>query len=185
MTGRVTPKAAQILRDNGLDVRVVQPNDGAGTIVGPVSWVGKVVSDWARAGWQADIFIEYHGQALGNLAVRGQFVIYPDWPDQNDVDAEVRDDFGPLLAMAVEANTGIPMYGSGLLSERKTQVGLDGFRLGIFSTTKALAPKTLRMIAEVATYTSALDRAIIARADFPEKIGLATLEAIKVWQIST
>lgn len=177
MTGRVTPVIARVLREHGYDVRVVQPQDGAGMFNGDVSDVGETVVAWSQRPdhWTAGVYVEIHGQALGAKSVRGEFGIYPDAPEVGDVDTRARDLFGPRLTREITIGTGIPSLP--MLSEQKTQVGLDGFRLGIFSATASLK-QTVRMIAEIGTYTNVFDKAIMDSPAYAESVALAFLRTL-------
>jgi N-acetylmuramoyl-L-alanine amidase len=178
LTGRATVALARELRARGADVRVVQPDDGAGHFAGSVSEVGRRLVAWGRAGWSATDFVELHGQALGNAAVRGCFVIYPDMA--GDVDADVRDLVGPRIARAIAAATGVPVWGSGVLAESGTAVGASRSRLGVFAGSAELKATCTRMLVEVATFTNAADAAIVARADWPAKVARAVADGLGI-----
>lgn len=175
VTARLTKETARVMRAAGFDVRVVTPQDGEGRYPGGVSAVGAQVVRWARQdAWRADLFLEFHGQALGDPVVRGGFCIYPDAP--GDVDADVRDKLGPAIADSIKAATGIPTRTP--LSEKATLVGMQGSRLGVFAATAPLKDTCTRLLVEAWTYTNPQDEAIAAKPDFPDKVALAVTRAV-------
>lgn len=157
--GRLTPAVAAAMRARGLDVRVITPNDGAGDFPGDLSAVAAQVTA------DDDCFIEIHteGNNAGDRG-RGVFVIYPDWND--DVDTDVRDTLGPAIATAIRDRTGIPLRGSGVMSERQTGVGAQGHRLGVFGGTARHKATCTRMIVEVGSHSSPADMALWRRPEF-------------------
>lgn len=175
-TAAITPALARQCRALGMDVRVAQPDDGAGMFRGGLDAVGNAVVKWADAGWEPDFFVEVHTEGGGGSGV---FCIYPDWGD--DVDADVRDRLGPAIARRVAAATGLPVRrstGEGVMSERATGVGLQGFRLGIFRTTAPLKASCTRLIVEYGAHDREPDLTIAGQPDFAERCALATAEAL-------
>lgn len=172
LTGELTPLIAQALRRRGLNVRVITPDDGRGMFPGGLDAVaGQVRAD-------DDLFLEVHteGNNAGD-AGRGVFAIYPDW--DGDVDTDVRDRLGPDIARRVSAATGIPVRGSaGVMSERQTGVGADGYRLGVFRVTAPLRDRTTRLIVEFGAHTSPADMAVWTRPGAVAAMAEATADAI-------
>lgn len=171
LTGELTPLIAQALRRRGLDVRVITPDDGRGMFPGGLDAVaGQVRAD-------DDLFLEVHteGNNAGD-AGRGVFAIYPDW--DGDVDTDVRDRLGPDIARRVSAASGIPVRGSGVLSEKRTGVGIDGFRLGVFRVTAPLRARTTRLIVEYGAHSSPADMALWRRPGAVAAMAEATADAI-------
>lgn len=164
----------------GATVRVVTPNGGYGIFSGTVYDVGARVVEWDRLGWRCDLFLETHTQGSPDPRERGAFFIYPD-NQAGDVDTEVRDDLGPMLAEAIRAATGLPAGHHGILSEQQTQVGIDGDRLGIFVATESIKAHCTRIIAEVGAHTSPEDMAIIGVRGFYEQAAGAMADAIAAW----
>lgn len=172
-TGPLCSAVARHCRALGMEVRCVQPDDGMGYITGSLDAVGNTVVKWADEGWEADIFLECHTEGGGG---RGAFAIYPDWAP--DVDEAVRDTLGPLAARAVATATGLALGagGDGVMSERQTGVGGQGFRLGIFRTTAPLQ-STRRLIIEYGAHDKQPDLGIATSPGFADKCGQATAEA--------
>jgi hypothetical protein len=176
ITGPLCREYARAFRAQGHDVRVITPQDGLGLYPGGLDDVAQQVVDWARAGWVADVFLETHTQGVGNSAVRGCFGIYPDWG--NDIDLAVRNTLGVRICQAISRATGIPVWQAGIMSEKSTEVGLDGFRLGIFRVTAPVAYEVTRLIIEHGAHTNPLDLAILKNPAMQTKIGQAGAEAI-------
>lgn len=175
----VTKALAAACRAAGFDVRVVQDQDGLVVYPGTLDKVAARVVQWAQEGWIADVFLEVHAEYSPS---RGCFAIYPDWPAAGDTDTIVRDQLGPALATAIAAATDIPRRGPGVMSERVTQVGAGGNRLGIFAGTRVLREGTRRLIVEIGSYhKSSPDLAIMQAAGFPERIGAGLAGALAVW----
>lgn len=160
-TGPLTKSYMDMGRLFGADVRTYTPNDGLGMFNGTLSEGANTLNTWAATGWLADYYSELHFQGLteGSNAGRGIFCIYPDWGD--DVDVDVRDTFRPNWLAHVTAYTSLPGYGDGGMSEKRTGVGLSGYRLGIFGATAPLKATTTRMIIEHGSHTSPADREVI------------------------
>lgn len=181
-TGELCEAIARHAAPLGFDVRVVQPDGpdadsdpGDGTIAGSLDVVGNTVVAWANQGWRADCFIETHTEGGGGS---GGFAIYPDW--DSDVDTEVRDVLGPLLARAVSAATGLGLGagGDGVMSETQTGVGGQGFRLGIFRTTEPIKAFCTRLIFEFGAHDKEPDKTIQARPAFYDQCGRAVAQAL-------
>lgn len=184
-TGPLCKAVAEHCRALGMDVRVVQPDDGMGVVSGSLDLVGNTVVKWADAGWEADIFLECHTEGGGGVGV---FAIYPDAP--GDVDADVRDRLGPDAARRIGAATGLVLGagGDGVMSEQQTGVGGQGFRLGIFRTTAPLAASTTRLIIEYGAHDKEPDLSIAKSPGFAEKCGQATAGAFAAflgWQAAS
>lgn len=180
LTARITPIVAQRLRTAGYDVRVIQPNDGATRMAQSLTFVGLQAVEWHRQGWKADALIELHAESNGRGDKgRGCFVIYPD--AIGDVDHDVRDRIGGAIARSIQATTGIPMRGNGTMSEKSTAVGLQGYRLGVFRASEQIKATCSRMLVEVGAYSSPADKAIMDRADFPEQIATAFVQALQAF----
>jgi hypothetical protein len=146
ITGPLCHFYAMAFRELGCDVRVITPNDGLGQFPGGLQDVAAKIVEWSNAGWVADLYLETHTQGLGDTSVRGAFAIYPDWG--SDIDLVVKNGLGLVMVKAISAATGIPVWSSGLMSEKSTGVGISGFRLGIFLRTAPVASDTTRLIIE-------------------------------------
>lgn len=174
LTREIARRASEI---DGFDVRVITPGNGTGDHAGDLYDVARTVVTWANEGWTADLFLEPHfeGNGAGN-AGRGSFAIYPDWG--SDVDVDVRDSLGPLMASAMERLTGIPKRGAGVMSEKHTAVGARGQRLGVFLATEPVRAACTRLIYEYGALTAPADKALIDKPTFNENAAQATVEAI-------
>jgi N-acetylmuramoyl-L-alanine amidase len=178
LVGPVTRALAEQCRQQGFDVRVVTPDDGLGIFPGGLREVAKKVVQWANQGWQPDIFLEVHAEDNGSGdRGRGCFVIYP--AADGDTDGVVRDRLGPMIARAIRDETGIPVRGHGVLSERQTFVWTEHHaRLGIFEITRQLQSHCYRLIVEVGSYGSPADLGLMRQPDFAQKAGSAIGEAL-------
>ncbi len=154
LTGRLTPLIAAACRRQGMDVRVITPDEGRGMFPGDLAAVAAQV----RA--DDDLLLDVHteGNGAGDRG-RGLFVVYPDRPDRDDVDVDVRDRLGPALARRLAADSGIPLRGNGLMSERQTGVGIDGYRLRMFADTARFKATQTRLLIEYGAHTSPADLA--------------------------
>lgn len=173
-TGPLCHAVAGACRALAMEVRVFTPDDGLGTRQDGIWDLARVVVDAADAGWMPDIFLECHTEGAGPVA-RGVFAIYPDWDD--DVDADVRDQLGPLAAHRIAVATGLPIRGAGVMSERETAVGRSGFRLGIFGQTAAIKATATRLIIEYGSHDAPADLARIAAPGFYATAGRASARA--------
>ena len=150
ITKELTEAYFRQLTARGHDVRVVNADadrDGApgdGMFPGALDAAAAVVVKWAQQGWMPQLYVETHTEGAGGLP--GAFVIYPD--ATNDLDIDVRDKLGPAIARAIDAATGMGVRGTGVMSEKATSVGIQGFRLGIFRVTEPLKVSTTRCIIE-------------------------------------
>lgn len=128
------------------------------------------------------IYLETHTEGGGGTGV---FAIYPDAP--GDVDTDVRDNLGPAVARKVAAATGLGIggYGKGVISEKQTGVGGQGFRLGIFGATEPSKADVTRLIIEYGAHDKEPDLTIVQRPGFYAAAGKATAEAFAAflgWQ---
>jgi hypothetical protein len=162
-TARLTPAIAAACRAAGFEVRVVQPDDGAGMFDGPLSEVAQTVVDWNNSDFPVDLFMEVHTEGAGG--VRGSFVVFPDWDDANDHDQAARR-LGQSIARRLHAETGVHIRGDGSMSEKDTQVGSEGDRLGVFRITAPLKERTTRMIYEFGAHDNDAKLAIVDAPEF-------------------
>lgn len=173
-TGELTRAVARHCRALGMDVRVVTPADGLGMFAGGIWDVAAAVVKLATGGWVPDIFLETHTEGGGGTGV---FAIYPD--AAGDVDTDVKDTLGPLVANRIAAATGLKLGagGDGVMSERQTGVGAGGSRLGIFNKTAPIRASTTRLIIEYGAHDKEPDLSIVKRPGFYDAAGKATAQA--------
>jgi hypothetical protein len=175
ITGPLCHFYAMAFRELGCDVRVITPNDGLGQFPGGLQDVAAKVVEWSNAGWTADLYLETHTQGLGDNSVRGAFAIYPDWG--SDTDMAVKNGLGLKMVKAISIATGIPVWSSGIMSEKSTGVGISGFRLGIFLRTAPVASNTTRLIIEHGAHTNPQDLAILQSPEMQQRIANASSKA--------
>jgi hypothetical protein len=179
-TGPLTVAIANACRARGFDVRVVQGNDGMDMYPGGLADVAAQVVRWDREGWTVDVFLEAHTEGAGGA--RGAFSIYPDW--SGDLDVDVRDKIGPDIVNRLQASTEMPIRNigppnapQGSMSERQTQVGSEGSRLGVFRVTEPLKVHASRLITEFGAHDNAADLAIFNSPGFLDHAGNAVADA--------
>lgn len=160
----------QLRAHGGFDLRMITPNEGMGVYPGGL-W--EVTA--AAVKENADCFIEIHMEGT-HPSVRGCFGIYPDWGD--DVDGDVRDRLAPDMSNRVSAYTGLPVRGSGAMSEKETHVGGQGNRLGAFNASSSARATMERTIFEYGALTNVEDKRIIDTPGFYDKAARATVEAL-------
>lgn len=167
------------------EIRSYTPNDGLGLYPG---YLNEAPASLVLGGWRPDVMVELHSEGTGSSAVRGSFVIYPDWTP--DTDHAVRD-FGQLLCDELFERTGIPLRpqgylaAPGIMSERQTGVGMQGYRLGVFRSTVAARSWCTRLIFEQGAHTNAKDRAIMTSPDFLNKQAQAFWFGMREFAIAT
>ncbi len=177
-------------QSDGFDVRCYTPDNGQGTFPGSLDQVVyATVHKWSAAGWHPDVVFEIHSEGVSNQNVRGGFIINPDsfglrgrkasggdFIDQDVLAA------GAAMAKAITSAVGVPLRGDGVMSERETGVGIDGWRLGYFGALSdpAFQNNSCVFISEAATHTSPADLAIMNKPDFPANEARGLLEAVAI-----
>ena len=158
-----------------LDIRSYTPDDGLGLFPG---YLNQAPASLVNSGWRPDVMCELHSEGVRDTSVQGGFVIYPDWGD--DVDADVRE-LGAYFPRALRDATGIGIRWSsfeGRMSEHRTGVGIEGFRLGVFRDTAWARGFCTRLIFEQGAHSNPHDRALMTRTGFLEKQAGAFLSAL-------
>lgn len=170
----------------GFEIRCWTPNNGQGNYPGPLDAAAAQVRTWVQQGWLPDVVHELHHEGTGTPSIRGGFVIYPDsWGlvgrkaggDYTDVDVRTH---GPEMARIITGELGVPLRGSGVMSEKSTDVGARlGARLGFFGAVSDpyFRDNACVFITEAATYTNPTDRAIMDSPSFARKEALGILKA--------
>lgn len=158
-TGIMTPLILEELRKRGVDADTVTPNGGRGMYPGSLTAVALEVVRRANAQGMFQIFLEDHTEGVDDESVAGVFAIYPDDPTgrTDDLDTDVRDILGPMVTRRIAQRTGMGIRGNGLMSERRTSVGNDGDRLGIFKATEGIRGACTRLIIEMGAHTNPAD----------------------------
>lgn len=168
-----TPQLGRAVADAchelGVEVRIVQEWHDTSRM--GLQDVAQQVVNWHRSGWPVDLYLETHTEGGGPNA-RGVFAIYPDTGSDCDNDAKrVGQDAAKRIAEAVN----IPLRNDGIMSERITGVGAQGYRLGIFLITAAIKGDTTRMIIEYGSHDNQADINAIM-GNLPA-VGMATAQA--------
>jgi len=170
----------ELRRYPNAEVQCYTPGEGFGIFNGGLqaAALGAANLRW-RNGQSTDLIIELHceGNSAGN-AGRGNFSIYPN--KFGDLDSEVRDTLGPLIARNQQAQTGIPprvvQGGHGVMPETFTGVGsVPAFRLGFLSATAFAKATMTRTIFETGALSAPLDYNAMLKQNFD----VATAKAIR------
>lgn len=167
----------------------LDPDDTSGSL----DLVGRKCHEWAQRqpGDNHLVMLDCHYEGGG---VRGVFAIVPDgtglrtavtlpqlgsdnWAG-NLLDRQL----GKAIASRIAERTGLPLRASGvkepgLMSERQTGVGGQGFRLGMFAYTSPDQERMVRLVVEHGAHDIAADRAIIFREDFTDRCAQAMVAA--------
>jgi hypothetical protein len=81
------------------------------------------------------------------------------------------------MVKALCAASGIPIWSSGLMSEKATGVGISGYRLGIFLRTAPVASSTTRLIIEHGAHSNPQDLALLQKPEIQQAIANASAKA--------
>jgi hypothetical protein len=186
LNGRTTRAIVDMYRQRGgaaamgFELRCYTPDDGLGW--SPLD-LNRVPLTGFKPDWIPNLMVELHSEGAGPN-VRGSFVIAPEWGSDVDVDIQR---YGLAFPQELQKLTGIPIRtvsgagtnGPGLMSEKRTGVGLDGFRLGVFRDTAVFGEVTSRTIFEAGSHDNAQDRAIMVRPDFTRLHAEAFFAAVR------
>jgi hypothetical protein len=161
----------------GFDLRCYTPDNGLGW--SPLDLNEVPVTGFQDKNWPVDLMVELHSEGGGGRT--GAFVIYPDWAP--DVDIDVRD-HGKVFVDTLNAHVPAIGYrtlaapgGVGVMSEKQTGVGLQGFRLGVFRDTAQFNERTTRMIFEQGAHDST-DRAAMDAPGFLSAQAAAFMDGV-------
>jgi hypothetical protein len=184
-TGELCYHAAQELRRrNRFDVTVITPGDGRGMYAGDYNAAAReVVALDSRK--RVNMYVSWHteGNSAGD-AGRGAFVVVPDWPAAGDVETAGRTRFAPDFMRRLNAATGLPIRTSsewGVMSERRTGVGLSGYRLGEFAYTAPIKDHCTRVLPEMGSHSSPADLRITDAPGFYPAAAVAFADAVEVF----
>lgn len=172
---------------DGFELYCWTPNQGQGTFPGPLDMAAAQVRAKVTQGWLPHLVTEIHHQGLANPTLRGGFTIYPaagglvgrnasgivDFVDK-DVQAAA-----PSMSKVLTAKIGVPVWGSGSMSEKATGVGSKGWRLGFFGAVSDsyFANNACVFITEAATFTNPQDRVVMDSPGFARNEAQGLLEA--------
>lgn len=170
------------LLDNssGIEYRCYTPGRGLGLYPGYLNQAAAQAVVYDESGWTVDVFVECHSEGVDDPSVRGLFVIYPD--SAPDVDVDVRE-FGNELATIVARRCGFTLRQGGVvepgvMSEKQTGVGSQGYRLGVFRDTASLIDHSSRFIIEAGAHSNPQDHAIMESPAFLGNHAFGLIEGI-------
>ena len=165
-------KAKQAIERRGGKAWIIQEEDGDSdpsfSVGRGLQNVAALCVNLAKAVGGVDAYLSMHYEGVNNTAVRGFFGIFPDNP-QGGVDVRANNplDYNLCKVLATHvAKTGMPkrtgwVVEPGIMSERQTGVGGQGYRLGEFAGTVGFRDTTARLILEAGAYTNTTDRAML------------------------
>lgn len=181
-------KLKNAIQRRGGNAWIIQEEDGDAD---PTFSVGRGLQnaarlcvDLANAVGGADAYISMHYE--GGPA-RGFFGIFPDgvWGGVNDTRAvnPLDERLCEVLARHVE-KTGMPkrtagVVKPGVMSEKQTGVGAQGYRLGEFVGTLGFRDKTARVILEGGNYVSEADREMLWRDGWQNQYAEAIVDGLE------
>jgi hypothetical protein len=163
----------------GFDLRCYTPDRGLG--MSPLHLNQVPPTGFRDPAWLVDLMVEIHSEGAGPT-VRGAFVINPDWGADVDVDVIK---YGRVFSDALHAN--VPniavrtINSYGVMSEKRTGVGLQGYRLGVFRDTAQFAERTSRMIFEQGSHDHPTEHAAMIDPGFLAKQADAFLYGCAAW----
>lgn len=137
--------------------------------------------------------LHYEGEAEG---VRGCFAIVPDEAglgsaapnstpgDDTWANNPADQALGRAVAQHIAQATGLQLrtvgvVEPGLMSERQTGVGEEGYRLAMFAWTAPVRDRMIRLVIEHGNHTDSHDHAIIFGANFQDQVAGAVVQAIE------
>lgn len=143
-------------------------NDPSFSIGRGLQNVARLCVDLDRAVGGTDAYISMHYEGVSNTAVRGFFAIFPDSP-QGGVDVRANNTLDYRLAQVLAKHvekTGMPkrtgwVVEPGVMSERQTGVGGQGYRLGEFVGTLGFRDRVPRLILEAGAITNPQDAKLL------------------------
>lgn len=137
----------------------------------------RLCVDLANAVGGVDAYLSMH---YGAEPVDGFFTIYPDAHSGVDVAANNPLDIKLATVFAKHvAKTGMPIRGNGLMSERKSGVGLQGYRLGEFVGTIGFRDTTARVIIEGGNSLDDKEYALLWSAAWQDKYVNALVDGLE------
>lgn len=181
-TGLLVPRVAAAIRARGMVCEVITP-DGPDVDTLPGDGNDSVPLDTAAAkavaihnsGKTVDAYVEIHTEGVANPSVRGCFGIFPDWG--TDVDTDAKNKLIPMVIRRMAQVVGATR-GNGVMSEKNTGVGADGFRLGVFRATAPLAATTTRVLFECGTHSNPIERAMMRTERYLNGVAVAIAEGL-------
>lgn len=148
--------------------------------------VAALCVDLAKVVGGVDAYISVHYEGVGDASVRGFFGIFPDSPVGGvDIRANNPADYRLCQVLANHVTkTGMPkrtgwVVEPGVMSERQTGVGGQGFRLGEFVGTFGFRDTTARVIIEAGAYTNPTDRAMLWDDAWRRKYASALVDGLE------
>lgn len=164
-----------------------RPDQSPGGLDGVGRGVGRLMASISGRSILFDLHFE-------GAAQRGVFAIVPDvtglrtavsgGAPADDTWNMNKDDvsLARLVSKYISQGTGLPLRATtepGVMSERATGVGSQGWRLGMFAYTAGVRQRSPRLVVEHGNLSSAADLRIIDSAGFYDKCAAAALRAVR------
>lgn len=161
-------------------------NDPSFSIGRGLQNVARLCVDLDRAVGGTDAYISMHYEGVGNTSVRGFFAIFPDSP-QGGVDVRANNALDYRLAQVIARHvekTGMPkrtgwVVEPGVMSERQSGVGGQGYRLGEFVGTLGFRDRVPRLILEAGAITNPQDAKLLWNEAWQNKYVEAIVDGLE------
>lgn len=183
LVGELTETIARVLQGRKILTHVITPDGpdedhfpGDGDYPGSLSAVAQeMVNKYPHA----DYYFEIHTEGAGGR--EGAFGIYPEWVvnGDHDFDAFAKQQFIPLFIHRLDDLTDIGVRGDGTMSERSTDVGGQGFRLGFFRITYPVKEQVTRIMFELGAHDAEEDLQVIRGENYGFFCGRALAETLE------
>lgn len=144
--------------------------------------VAYMCVDLAKTVGGVDAYLSMH---YGAEPVDGFFCVFPDstgLSPNSSTDVRSNNTLDIRLARTFAkhvAKTGMPIRGDGTMSETKSQVGTDGYRLGELYGTRALQPTTPRLIVEAGNSLDPAEFALLWSDAWQDKYAKALVDGLE------
>src|SRR5690606_14858832 len=141
-----------------------------------------LAADLAKRLGGVDAYLSMH---YGAEPVNGFFAIFPDatgLSPSSSVDVRGNNTLDIRLARVMAqhvAKTGMPIRGDGTMSETRSGVGIDGYRLGELYGTRSIQPTTARLIVEAGNSLAPNEYALMWSASWQDKYCEAIVDALE------
>lgn len=151
---------------------------------GDLATVAIKARDWLERQRGADrlgVMLDLH---FGGEPLPGAFVVVPDAAGDSWADNVLDRSLAGHIVSAIHEDTGLGVRNTtvpGIMSEKATGVGGQGYRLGMFSLTVSVREYAVRLVVEHGALNQPIDRDIIERPGFYEKVARAGVRGIASW----
>lgn len=177
------------LRSRGYWTEHLQAIDGDGDpddTLGSLAVVANKANEWLqrqRATDRVPVMLDLHFEGGGSPGV---FAIIPDAPSDSWEMNLLDNKLARAIVGKIHEQTGLTIRGAGVrepgvMSEKQTGVGADGFRLGMFSLTFPSRAFSVRLIVEHGSLDHDSDRVMNTSPVFPKLAAKGAANGIDYW----